>query len=37
MLELYHHGNSACAAKVRLALAEKGLNWESRYIDIFKG
>lgn len=37
MLELYHHGNSACAAKVRLALAEKGLEWEGRYIDIFKG
>lgn len=37
MLELYHHGNSACAAKVRLALAEKGLDWESHYIDIFKG
>ena len=37
MLELYHHGNSACAAKVRLALAEKGLDWEGHYIDIFKG
>lgn len=37
MLELYHHGNSACAAKVRLALAEKALDWKSHYIDIFKG
>jgi glutathione S-transferase len=36
-LELYHHGSSACAAKVRLALAEKGLAWESRYVDILKG
>ncbi len=25
MLELYHHGSTACAAKVRFALAEKGL------------
>jgi|GEM_PF-4929288 len=25
MLELYHHGSSVCAAKVRFALAEKGL------------
>jgi len=26
MLTLYHHGSSACAAKVRFALAEKHLN-----------
>ena len=26
MLELYHHGSSVCAAKVRFALAEKGVN-----------
>lgn len=37
MLELYHHGSSACAAKVRFALAEKGLKWESHYVDILKG
>ena len=37
MLELYHHGSSVCAAKVRLALAEKGLQWRSHYIDILKG
>jgi glutathione S-transferase len=36
-LELYHHGSSACAAKVRFALAEKQLPWTSRYIDILKG
>ena len=36
-LTLYHHGSSACAAKVRFALAEKGLPWESRYVDILKG
>jgi ganglioside-induced differentiation-associated protein 1 len=36
-LELYHHGSSACAAKVRFALAEKELPWSSRYVDILKG
>lgn len=37
MLTLYHHGSSACAAKVRFALAEKQLPWESVYIDILAG
>ena len=37
MLELYHHGSSACAAKVRLALAEKQLDWTGHYLDILKG
>jgi glutathione S-transferase len=37
MLELYHHGTSACAAKVRLALAEKQLQWTGHYIDILAG
>ena len=37
LLELYHHGSSACAAKVRFALAEKGLDWTSHYVDILKG
>jgi ganglioside-induced differentiation-associated protein 1 len=37
MLELYHHGSSACAAKVRFALAEKGLRWVSHYVDILRG
>jgi glutathione S-transferase len=37
MLELYHHGSSVCAAKVRLALAEKGLEWKGHYLDILKG
>ena len=36
-LVLYHHGSSACAAKVRFALAEKPLAWTSRYIDILRG
>jgi ganglioside-induced differentiation-associated protein 1 len=37
MLELYHHGSSVCAAKVRLALAEKGLAWQGHYVDILAG
>lgn len=37
MLELYHHGSSVCAAKVRLALAEKGIAWEGHYVDILAG
>ncbi len=37
MLELYHHGSSACAAKVRFALAEKRLHWTGHYIDILAG
>ena len=36
-LELYHHGSSVCAAKVRFYLAEKELPWEGHYIDILKG
>lgn len=34
---LYHHGSSVCAAKVRFAMAEKGLPWDGVYIDILKG
>ncbi len=37
MLELYHHGSSVCAAKVRFALAEKKLAWKSHYLDLLKG
>jgi ganglioside-induced differentiation-associated protein 1 len=37
VLTLYHHGSSACAAKVRFALAEKHLDWRSCYVDILKG
>jgi glutathione S-transferase len=36
-LVLYHHGTSACAAKVRFALAEKHLPWDGVYIDILAG
>jgi len=38
MIELYHHGSSVCAAKVRFALTEKGVEPDKyHYIDIFKG
>ena len=37
MLELYHHGSSACAAKVRFALEEKALEWTGHYVDILAG
>jgi glutathione S-transferase len=37
MIELYHHGSSVCAAKVRFALGEKGIAWHGHYIDILKG
>lgn len=36
-LTLYHHGSSACAAKVRFAMAEKQLPWDGVYIDILAG
>lgn len=37
MLELYHHGSSVCAAKVRLVLEEKGLEYQKHYVDILAG
>jgi glutathione S-transferase len=37
MLELYHHGSSVCAAKVRWGMVEKGLDFDAHYIDILKG
>jgi ganglioside-induced differentiation-associated protein 1 len=37
MLELFHHGSSVCAAKVRFALAEKQLEWQGHYVDILAG
>jgi ganglioside-induced differentiation-associated protein 1 len=37
MLELYHHGSSVCAAKVRMVLSEKDMEWTGHYIDILKG
>jgi glutathione S-transferase len=37
VLELYHHGSSACAAKVRFALEEKRLAWNGHVVDILRG
>jgi len=37
MLVLYHGANSVCSVKVRVVLAEKGLAWEGRHIDLPKG
>jgi glutathione S-transferase len=37
MINLYHHGSSVCAAKVRFALGEKNLDWQGHYLDILKG
>lgn len=34
MLILYHANHSTCSQKVRLCLAEKGLQWESRLINL---
>ena len=36
-MELYHNGMAVCAQKVRLALAEKGLTFESHLLDLRKG
>ena len=35
MLTLYHYWSSVCSQKVRFCLEEKGLEWESRHIDLF--
>ncbi len=37
MLALYHNGMSLCAQKVRICLAEKGLEWEDRHIALRSG
>ena len=36
MLTLYQYGNSVCAQKVRVTLCEKGLQWETRNVDLFR-
>ena len=36
-LTLYHNDMSVCAAKVRMHLAEKGLNWESIHLNLRAG
>ncbi|MDG2034955.1 MAG: glutathione S-transferase family protein [Rhodospirillales bacterium] len=37
MLKLYHNDMSSCAQKVRIALAEKDLPWESIHLSLRKG
>jgi len=37
MLELYHNTMSSCAQKVRVCLAEKGLEWKSHHLNLRKG
>jgi glutathione S-transferase len=37
MLTLFHNNLSVCAQKVRLQLAEKKLDWESRHVDLVHG
>lgn len=37
MLTLYHNDMSTCAQKVRLALAEKGQDWEGRHLKLRQG
>ena len=36
-LELYHNDMSACAQKVRLTLAEKGIQWQGHHLDLRAG
>ncbi|MGZ8445922.1 MAG: glutathione S-transferase family protein, partial [Candidatus Binatia bacterium] len=37
MIELYHNDMSVCAQKVRFALAEKKLAWESHHLNLRAG
>ncbi len=37
MIELYHYGFSTCSQKVRLVLAEKGIDFVSREVDLLNG
>jgi glutathione S-transferase len=37
MLVLYEHSTSVCVIKVRLTLAEKGLPYEGRFVDLRRG
>ena len=37
MIELYHFGFSTCSQKVRLVLAEKGIDFESREVNLMAG
>ncbi|MGE5145936.1 MAG: glutathione S-transferase family protein [Candidatus Eiseniibacteriota bacterium] len=35
-VELYHFWSSVCSVRCRMALEEKGVTWQSRYVDLFK-
>jgi glutathione S-transferase len=37
LLHLYHGGTSVCSIKVRVALAEKGLDWDGELLDLMRG
>ena len=37
MLALYHNDMSSCSQKVRICLAEKNLEWESRHLNLRAG
>lgn len=37
MPTLYHFNNSVCSEKVRMVLFEKGIEWQGREVDLFKG
>lgn len=37
MLELYHNDMSTCSQKVRLTLAEKGLEWTAHHMNLRRG
>ncbi len=37
MLELYEHSTSVCVIKVRMTLAEKGLAYRGRFVDLRRG
>lgn len=36
MLTLYHYWSSVCSQKARFCLCEKGLEWKSHHIDLFR-
>ncbi len=36
-ITLHHFSSAVCAAKVRIVLAEKGLEWDSRLVDLQRG
>ena len=34
-VQLYHFWSSVCSVRCRMALGEKGVRWESKYVDLF--